>query len=122
MTRKKFFINSVIFSKIFCLCAYKKNIFPTGVGITAQGYRFSITTDGGITWLPQKQHIKQYEDKRNSNFQYSIPVILSEDIAFTISFPYHTKDTNISIFRNKLEKLYLQNYYIGVVNDMYPRI
>lgn len=101
---------------------YEQKIFPTGVGITAQGYRFSITTDGGITWLPQKQHIKQYTDKSYSHFQYSIPVILSEDIAFTLSFPYHTADTNISIFRNKLEKLYLQNYYIGVNKDLYPRI
>lgn len=99
-----------------------QKIFPTGIGISASGFRFSITTDGGITWLPQKQHIKRYKDNSNSHFQYSIPVILSEDFVFTLALPYHTADTNISIFRNKLEKIYLQNYYIGVNEDLYPRI
>ena len=101
---------------------FEDKFFHTGVGITASGFRFSITTDGGITWLPQKQHIKKYVDSHNSFFTNSFPFIISEDFVFTFSIPYHTQDTNITIFRNKLEKLYMQLSYTGKLQDQYPNI
>lgn len=106
------------------LTKYASNIkvFPSGVNIAASGFRFSISTDKGVTWLPQKQYLRQYKSKENSYFKYSQPYIITEDFAFTINPPYHTTDTNITIFRNKLQTVYLQNYYTGKIEDQYLNV
>jgi len=106
------------------LTKYTSNIkiFPSGVNIAASGFRFSISTDKGVTWLPQKQYLRQYTSKESSYFKNSQPYIISEDFAFTISPSYHTKDTNITIFRNKLQNVYLQNYYTGQLDDWYLNV
>jgi hypothetical protein len=97
-------------------------VFPSGVNIAASGFRFSVSTDRGVTWLPQKQYLRQYTSKSSSNFKYSRPYIISEDFAFTLSPSYHTTDTNITIFRNKLQNVYLQNYYTGQLKDEYLNV
>lgn len=97
-------------------------VFPSGASIAASGFRFSISTDKGVTWLPQKQYLRQYKSKESSNFNHSQPYIISEDFAFTISPSYHTTDTNITIFRNKLQNVYLQNFYTGQLEDQYLNV
>ncbi len=74
-------------------------IFDKLNGVGAETFRFSTTTDGGVTWLPPKNHYPKYNTDSHSGFKRSAPGAVSKDTLFTIApqFLSYKIDSNISI-------------------------
>ncbi len=93
------------------------SIFNEKDAIAASKFRFSKTTDGGLTWLPQRNHYSLY-NKHSINYfnYYATPYIVDMNNVFALSPPRHTADTNIAISKDGLESFYFQNCYTGQVS------